>query len=151
MKTTCTAAVLVIAGLALVVPQVLSHDGRPVPPAYTWADMNAIREEGRLLDERAEQMRRFHAAVRQAEDGLLCGALALEEAADIVLASARNDNPQFEQLIKQNVSARTDRERMMRVLLERIQAVEQSGLLSPSQKAHAGQLRCAFENELPLN
>jgi len=139
------AALLLTAGLALVVFLYLSEKGRPTPPADTWIDTRAIHEESRRLDETVARLSRFHAVMRQVEDGLLAGALTLEEAADTVLESARSDNARLLEWVRRNVSAGTDRERMMRVLLGRFQAVEAVGLLSPVQKEHLDCLRCEFE------
>jgi len=95
-------------------------------------------------------LRRFHAVQRQVEEDLLKGTRTLAEAAEVVLESARYDNPQLLRWVERNVPARTDHERMMRVLLGRLSAAEMVGLLSPAQKDQLDCLRCELASALAL-
>jgi len=133
-KVTFAAISLVAAGLALA-----TRD--------SWTGLREIREESRRLDDDAARIGRFHATVGRAEEELLKGATTLDDAASTVLGVARDNNPEFVQRVADKAPGGTAHEKMMHVLLGRLQARDEVGLLSTEQKEHLDSLRKGQESD----
>jgi len=104
--------------------------GAALATSDSWSGLDSIRAEGRRLDDAAARAGRFRAAAERAEEDLLKGEVKLAEAADSVLGVARDANPEFVRAVAESAPGRTEREKMMHVLLTRLQARDEVGLLS---------------------
>ena len=136
--------------LSLTVPfaALLLAAGAALATCDSWSGLDSIRAEGRRLDDAVARAGRFRAVAERAEDDLLKGEVKLTEAADSVLGAARDASRQFVRAVAEHVPGQTERTKMMHVLLTRLQARDEVGLLSEAQKERLDALRGDCEKEL---
>jgi len=132
-------------GLKVAFAALLLAAGVALATSDSWSGLGAIRAEGYRLDDAATRLGRFHAAVGRVEDDLLKGTAKLPEAAETVLGAAHADNPEFVRKVADRASGRTEHEKMMHVLLARLQARDEVGLLSTAEKEHLDALGRDYE------
>jgi len=122
--------------------------GTAVATCDSWSGLDSIQAESRRLDAAVVRAGHFRAVAEQTEADLLKGEMKLTEAADGVLASARYASREFLRAVADHVPGQTERTKMMHVLLTRLQARDEVGLLSADQKERLNALRCDCEREL---